>query len=378
MMAYLSELRKATQTAVASGQGREFELLLSCARAELSSEHIERIRQFIGEKIEWNTFLEFATIHRIFPLMSNALLTAAPDLLPPSVREHLIGTQKKTATFNAFMANELAQLSDLFCESGLSVMSLKGATLALIAYGNLNLRESVDIDLWIRKDDFVKAKEVLIEKGYVPQIDFTRLKKLRERIYMWQTRQFPLRRGARTFNVDLHISLMPPLYDFDIEFDLLWKRSQIVALSQGSIHSCEPEDLILILCFHGVKNRWETLKYACDIAELIRSNPKLDWDEILRRARAYRCLRILLMGICLAHLSLDVTLPNSVLAEIENDTTVVDLVGEIFMRLPASLPGNRFSLAKRIHFHISLLDNLATKTRYTCMALVRRFAELTY
>ena len=62
-----------------------------------------------------------------------------------------------------------------------------------------------------------------------------------------------------------------------------------------------PEDLLILLCVHGSKHAWEQLKWTCDVAELVRRRPTLDWSRILFQADEWGCRRIVLLGLGMAN-----------------------------------------------------------------------------
>src|SRR3712207_8653927 len=40
---------------------------------------------------------------------------------------------------------------------------------------------------------------------------------------------------------------------------------------------------LLILCVHGTKHIWGRLSWICDVAELLRTQPDMDWEYVLDR-----------------------------------------------------------------------------------------------
>jgi len=66
------------------------------------------------------------------------------------------------------MADELAAIAGLLDGHGVECVPYKGPTLALRAYGDLAMREFGDLDLLVRARDVLKAKSVLMGRGYVP------------------------------------------------------------------------------------------------------------------------------------------------------------------------------------------------------------------
>jgi hypothetical protein len=51
------------------------------------------------------------------------------------------------------------------------------------------------------------------------------------------------------------------------------------------------ERLLLALCLHGAAHQWERLIWLADVAELLRSEPDLDWPFIERRVAELRFTR---------------------------------------------------------------------------------------
>jgi len=73
---------------------------------------------------------------------------------------------------------------------------------------------------------------------------------------------------------------------------------------------------------HGSKHCWERLAWICDVAELIRTNPGLRWDEIMSRSDALQIARTVLLGLDLAKSLLDAPLPEHISSVIHNDRGV--------------------------------------------------------
>ena len=67
--------------------------------------------------------------------------------------------------------------------------------------------------------------------------------------------------------------------------DDFWARLVDGELEATKIKLPAPEDLLLALCIHGSKHLWERLAWIADIAGLIESQPSLNWNELVNRAR---------------------------------------------------------------------------------------------
>jgi len=168
---------------------------------------------------------------------------------------------------------------------------------------------------------------------------------------------------------------MPPGYKYNPSFEDLLERSQQVAVAGSMIQSFAPEDLLQILCYHGAKNRWERLKHICDIAELVRANQDMDWDAVIRRTEATRGLRILGLGLYLAHKLLDLKLPDEVLKRVLSDKQVISLGAWVIARLPAQMELGIAGYKERVRLHLRLQDNVIDKARYGLYSLLRQIDD---
>jgi hypothetical protein len=68
----------------------------------------------------------------------------------------------------------------------------------------------------------------------------------------------------------------------------------------------------VILCVHGTKHVWERLGWICDVAELIRAHPAMDWQRVMALAKSSKSLRMVQLGLFLAHTVLQAELPEHV------------------------------------------------------------------
>ena len=117
------------------------------------------------------------------------------------------------------------------------------------------------------------------------------------------------------------------------------------------------EDLLLILCMHGAKHMWSRLEWVCDVAELIRSEPGLDWDQVMDRAARLGSRRMLFLGINLAVDLLDAPVPGEVLRQARRDTVARSLSGEGLQRM---FPSGEYQVGtlRESAFHFRVRERL--------------------
>ncbi|MEK6784058.1 MAG: nucleotidyltransferase family protein [Nitrospirota bacterium] len=144
----------------------EAELLVWCARTVVSDELKRSIRRRVQESLDWSIVLGMARYHGMCPLLYRNLAALCSDLVPAKPLTQLRQKVQADALLNRSLAQELVLLCDALASNGLSVIPIKGATLAVLAYGDLALREFTDLDLLIPEGSIAEAQRVILLLGY--------------------------------------------------------------------------------------------------------------------------------------------------------------------------------------------------------------------
>ncbi len=150
----------------------------------------------------------------------------------------------------------------------------------------------------------------------------------------------------------------------------LWQRLKEVSLADQTVCTFSVEDSLLITCINGTKDYWYNLKTICDVAELIRTHPDINWDLLIEEARIIGCQRILFLGLFLASEMLGAVLPDKVCQSIKTDTAVNLLANKVRQNLfnnvaqPPKRFGDNFSI-----WDIQVRERLRDKVCY-CFNLV--------
>jgi hypothetical protein len=142
-----------------------------------------------------------------------------------------------------------------------------------------------------------------------------------------------------------------------------WSRLETVSLAGTPVPSFAPEDLLLVLCVHGSKHRWERLEWIACVAECLRARPRLDWGLLSRQARVLGSRRMLHLGLLLAHEILDAPLPPDVLARIRADRAAHALARQVRDALfaPRHAPPG---IVGRSVFYLRMRERLRDRLRY--------------
>jgi hypothetical protein len=309
----------------------EYELLLACLPLKLQGDRVEAILKQRESEIDWDSFIKVANWHGVTPLVYRTLSETASQWIPRTHLARLMDFYIANAARNRVHSNTLLDLLDLFEKHQIPVISFKGPILAQTLYGNLNLRCFADLDLMVRTEDTLQARQLLMQQHFVPKQLYD--KHLADRYLQSRCWDDTFTQKEIAVTVDLHETLTPSYFPVQFDLEGICQRLQPVLLQQKKVYSFSDEDLLLYLCVHGCKELWRRLIWVCDIAELVRSRPQLRWDWLLAQAQQSGIERMLLLSLALAHTLQNLELPDKIQQQINTDPSLSPLLREFQSRL---------------------------------------------
>ena len=148
---------------------------------------MELVRTAAEHVRDWPYVFDLAQAHGVMPLLYTHLKATCPDIVPPAILERLRETFNANARKNMILTAELLRLLQCFRTQNLTVLAFKGPILAHLAYGNLALRQFIDLDLLIPEAEYSRASHLLNEQGFRPIYTFSQRKKhgTSRRIMSW-------------------------------------------------------------------------------------------------------------------------------------------------------------------------------------------------
>jgi hypothetical protein len=285
-------------------------IVLLCARVRLAPAQRDELSLLLSGPVDWDELCSLTDRHGLAPILCGHL-EAHAAIVPRDVLVSLWSRRGQVARRNGSMARELADVLGLLEQNGIPALPYKGPTLALVAYGDLGLREFGDLDILVRPSDARRAKEALENRGYVPQ--FCLAPQLEESLVRSRRHyEWPLAERARGMLVELHWRADPDHAVFELEDANWWDGLPSVDLPGRRVRVLGAEDLLLVLCLHGSKHFWFSLGWLVDVAELVRTSEDLNWDRFLARATQRRCAKKVALGLLLAERWLQAPLPPGV------------------------------------------------------------------
>jgi hypothetical protein len=261
-------------------------------------------------------------------------LTRAGLNVPAEIARDLKADVERLVRQSLEMAAEAVRLQRLFDEAALPAMFLKGASLAALAYGNLGLRESKDIDVLIPPATFGRATALIEHAGYQRYEPPTEIGGAELRQIMPLRRDFSYVHATSGRQLELHwqLFLNPHIMD---EVTVM-PMSRLVPLSRGAyLRTLGAEDLFVYLCVHGALHWWYQLRWLADVSALLETAPAASAEGFYRAAKARGAGRPVAQALLLCRDLLHTTLPEALTIELGNSPYVRWLQGTALTAMTA-------------------------------------------
>jgi Uncharacterised nucleotidyltransferase len=338
----------------------EKQLLVCCARTQITPEIATAIRKILSGSLDWNYLLWEAEENSITPLLERHLTAIAPGAAPPAAQQQLKKTCRANTVRCLYLTAELINILRLFQAQNIPVIPYKGPVLAAQAYGDVALREFEDLDVILPQSDVPKAHEIIVSLGYKPKFDWILSPGAAASLVPGE---YNYRDEARRAMVELHTEITLRHFPTKPDLDAFIRNLAPVKLSDRDVLTFTAEDLLPMLCIHGSKDFWERLSWIADVNELVQSHPALDWDRVLRFAQPLHAARMLNLGLALASTVLGASLPAEISSRVQADRVAGEVASEVRERL-MSRPFRTLDAAGRFHFRRRMLVGKLDGWRY--------------
>jgi len=287
----------------------------------------------LSEGVDWNAFNRLAVAHRVAPLVYR-YFQGHPGELPAEVLAQLRQQIRATGFRNLVLTRELVRLAGVFADAGIDFLPLKGPLLAHQLYGDVSQRQFGDLDILVRPCQLGEARELLTREGYRYQDGWD---SWRQRAYERFGHHYGYYHPLKSVQVEMHWRVLPQNVRFAIEVPEFWARLERCAIAGVPVPCTPAEDLLLMLTAHGSRHHWERLNWICDIAALLEARPDLDWQVVEQRARRLGAVRMLDLGLLVAHDVLGAPLPAGAAGRLEVDRMTRELGADVRAMLFAGI-----------------------------------------
>jgi hypothetical protein len=324
----------------------EWSVLLAACSVIPAEEKREHLRSLLCQPIRWDSLLDLAVRHGTEPLLYEAISSIAerdPDAIATDTMRALQQGHRLNLRKSLLLSRELIRILDRLENLKIEAIPYKGLALAEFLYGDIALRQSGDIDLLIRPQDFPRVRDAVRDLGFMPH---TVLSKAQERAYLKSGYECSFDGSAGPNLLEVQWAIQPRFYAIDFDMAGIFERAVTVNVAGRAMRTPSAEDLFLTLSAHAAKHVWGRLIWICDLARIM-AVPNLNWPWIASQARALGVVRILRISMLAAHKLLGVAISNAASQSFfANGDAVADAVTEeIQTHLVSETPYNAESLS---------------------------------
>lgn len=295
----------------------ETKLMTLTCDANPSEEKKERVAKFLkNNNIDWNCFFKLISQNKTY----NFVLHNFKEILPKEFKKKLALQTSKSFIHHERLLKELTFLFRIFRENEIPLIVLKGIPLSQELYNSPYLRPTSDIDLLIKKRDLEKACSLLTQAGYKTRenkiIDITKIPPKRQGRHLPDLKK-------ENIKLDLHRTLTPENWDFDISENFFWERTYEVKIDFNNFTTLNPELLFIHLCIHAIEHSFMFI-LLYDIS-LTTKKYELDWNKIYLLSKRYK-LSTFIYYILLQSIKIyDVDLPKNIFLKFKKDSSIIKL-----------------------------------------------------
>ena len=291
----------------------ENKLLILCARTRLTSPIKHEITQMIRNGLNWDYLMKMSSRHKLDSITYSNLNSIDSDYIDLKVMGKLKVLYNSNIRKNLLYLGELFTILEILKSENICAIPYKGPVLATTAYGNLGLREFVDIDIFVSKKDIIKTRQVLLSNGY--EIN-KQLKGFKEKIYINTQRDYQFYNPTNKTNIEIHWNFIGMSFTYPLDRFSNPKNLKYIKINNRNVLSPTSEDMLLILCIHASGHLWERLSWICDISEFIQSED-INWKCLIGECEELGFKRILQINIKLAVDMLGLELSEQTIKEID-------------------------------------------------------------
>lgn len=303
----------------------ELALLLAIARVDLDPTRKAALPELLAPPLDWNHLLRMAAHHGLEPLLFHHLHAHFWKVVPERAAEALRESCKLITGRNLLLAARLRDISSHLRARQIAHIAYRGPLLAEGYYGNLALRVYRDLDILVQPAAVKAARDALAEIGFKDKVGLSAAQQAASFRFGFE-HPFTAQ-GA--VDLDLHWRLIQKFKARRLDMEGIWKRVTMAAFWGGEVPTLCAEDLAVSLCLHAGHHGWQQLSQMCDLAQLFRVHPQLDWEIVRSHLGDSNTRRIVYVSLRLLKEHWEAEVPEDLMQMISADPHVARLASRI-------------------------------------------------
>lgn len=343
----------------------ENQLIIECSQTDVTALKADKINGFLRQPLDWEYVLETAQRNCVLPLVSWNLTRKFDGFLSPEIKNRLDAYFQNQTRNNMFLTAKLIEIIKLFDANDIPVLPFKGPVLTMQFYENIALRLFGDLDVLVQIKHVERAIKLLEENGYEPLSGINWLKKNNLDI---NHKDIKFLHKENQLLLEMHWKLSNSYFALPLEMHRLWNDVETFNFGGMKVKNLSFNDLLIYLCLHGGRHRWERLSWICDINEMIGSREDIEWEQISKEAKRLGCEKPLGLGLYLINEFFGRQTPVLEWQKNKNNELFKELTQEIRGRLFNDAPDsveikNRAWFLEEQLFHLKLKDGFWDKLK---------------
>jgi hypothetical protein len=281
---------------------------------------------------DWEAAADLALRQGVAPLLCHRLQAdAGLRPLSASLLDGLIEQRRETALDNLRKYGEFRRVAQALGAAGIPLIALKGLHLAELVYRDISLRPMSDLDILVPRERVAEALQLLrgIGFGHDAELHAAVAGMLESKC------NIGLAHGQRDIWLEVHWALDEPGARSAGPLPEIWRSARPARLGDADTLVMTPEFLLLHVCAHLACNHAFafSLRALCDIAEIVRANPQLDWNAVVAHGSRHGWARGVTAALRLAREHLGVPVPPQALASLGAEKLDAGLLEEAMTHL---------------------------------------------
>jgi hypothetical protein len=205
-----------------------------------------------------------------------------------AVREPLAALYRVSAERALRQTGQLLRLLEALEARGVAALPIKGPAWAERLYGDVTLRNWVDLDLILRYDDVAAARAALLEQGFLDSSPYA------ERLLRRRTRtegEIALHSADNELLLDLHWQMGVGYGAEALTGERLLDQATQSTLLGRPVRALSSADMLLLTCLHGTRHRWDSIEALLSLALQMRDLRDDEWAALYGSAAEVHCVR---------------------------------------------------------------------------------------
>jgi hypothetical protein len=290
----------------------EWDLVLAASCADPRESDLDRIRSLLNRPVperpvEWEAVFRLADHHGTSSLLYQNL-SRLGGIVPPSELASARHSYERNVHKCLFLAREMIRILDRLDGMGIEAIPYKGIVLSEVYYGDMALRQSGDLDVFVRRHDVARIQSAIRQLGYILRVP---VPEDAAEDYITSGYECTFDSPAGRNLLELQWALEPHFFAVDFDMDGLFQRAVNVTVAGRRVKTPSAEDLLLVLSVHAAKHVWGRLIWLCDIEQILKLG-NLNWESVQAHARKFGIERILHVTLLLVNRLLATAIPSPI------------------------------------------------------------------